>query len=172
MVSAASDRTVHVLDAAAGRTARVLRDAHQRPVHAVALPAPSPYVSAVPMGGGGGGGGGIYYDVFLTTAADGVVALWDLRADRCAARFSEHVNRRDSAVQASFSPCMRYIASGSEDRAAFLYDIRRGTALAKLQGHHTDVVSCVAWNPLYPQLATASYDGHIHFFTEGEEGGF
>ena len=79
---------------------------------------------------------------------------------------------RASAVQASFSPCMRYIASGSEDRAAFLYDIRRGTALAKLQGHHTDVVSCVAWNPLYPQLATASYDGHIHFFTEGEEGGF
>ena len=60
---------------------------------------------------------------------------------------------------------MRFIATGSEDRAAFLYDIRRGTALAKLQ-HHTDVVSCVAWNPLYPQLATASYDGRIHFFTE------
>ena len=157
IISAASNKTVQILDAAVGSIARVISDAHQRPVHAVTLPSPSPFVAL----------DSAHYDVFLTVAADGVVALWDIRANRCAARFSEHVNRRDTSIKASFSPCMRYIASGSEDRAGILYDIRRGTAISKLQCH-TDVVSCVSWNPLFPQLATASYDGHIHFFTNSE----
>jgi WD40 repeat protein len=33
------------------------------------------------------------------------------------------------------------------------------------QGHE-DVVSAVAFNPVYPQLATSSYDGSVRFYTE------
>lgn len=30
---------------------------------------------------------------------------------------------------------------------------------------HEDVVSCAAFHPLHPQLATAGYDGAVRFFT-------
>ena len=46
-------------------------------MHSVALPTPSSYVAL----------DSAHYDVFLTNACDGVCALWDIRADRCAARF-------------------------------------------------------------------------------------
>lgn len=32
---------------------------------------------------------------------------------------------------------------------------------------HTDVVSCVAFNPLKPELATASFDGGVRFHEPG-----
>lgn len=64
----------------------------------------------------------------------------------------------------SFSPCCRYIASGSEDNRAYLFDIGSGTYISKLNGGHKGVVSDVAFHPLHPQLATACYDGKIRFF--------
>ena len=39
-----------------------------------------------------------------------------------------------------------------------------GTAPTRLQGAR-DTVSAVAWNPLYPQLVTASFDGTLRFYT-------
>ena len=104
------------------------------------------------------------FDVFATAATDGVVALWDVRADRCAARFSAHVNRRE-ALGLAFSPCMRRLAVGSEDKLAYVFDLRTGTPLARLKGH-TDVVSAVVFNPRHPQLITASYDGRLRFYTQ------
>ena len=38
----------------------------------------------------------------------------------------------------------RYLASGSEDQAAFVYDIRQGSVLSKL-GRHGSVVTDVSW---------------------------
>ena len=35
--------------------------------------------------------------------------------------------------------------------------------MAKLTGHK-DVVSGVAFNPIFPQLATCSYDGSVRFY--------
>ena len=51
-------------------------------------------------------------DVFASAAVDGVVALWDLRSPHAVARFSAHACRRDPTTIA-FSPCMRYLATGS-----------------------------------------------------------
>jgi hypothetical protein len=48
------------------------------------------------------------------------------------ASYREHVNRREK-VALSLSPCMRYVAVGSEDRCLYLYDARRGQAVAKTQ---------------------------------------
>ena len=105
------------------------------------------------------------YDVFITAATDNCALLWDLRAGKVVQRFTGHVNRAQ-AVGAAFSPCMRYIACGSEDKACYMYDIRTGTYVEKMTGH-TDAVSDVDFNPLYPQLATACFDGSIRFFSDG-----
>ena len=59
---------------------------------------------------------------------------------------------------------MRYIAVGSEDRSVYLYDLRTGTSAARLLAH-TDAAPAVAFNPMYPQLATGGFDGRCRFFS-------
>ncbi|KAK1939300.1 WD repeat-containing protein 27 [Phytophthora citrophthora] len=154
-VIAGSDRSLRVLDVGAGgggRIVRVVRDAHNRAAHTVALPRPTCYTSHPSN----------FYDLLLSSAPDNTTHLWDIRADNCVMRFGEHVNRVHT-LGVTFSPCMRYVATGSEDRAAYIYDIRTGRRLVKLKGH-TDVVTSVAFNPLHPQLATASCDGTVRFY--------
>lgn len=56
-------------------------------------------------------------------------------------------------------------ATGSEDKTAVLYDLRMGTMLHRVREGHTDVVSDVAFHPLYPQMATACFDGRVRFFS-------
>jgi WD40 repeat protein len=152
-VIAGSDRSIRVLDVGAGRTVRVMRDAHSRPAHTVELPRPTPY-SSHPSN---------FYDLVLSSAPDNTIHLWDIRADNCVMKFCEHVNRVHT-LGCAFSPCVRYVATGSEDRAAYMYDIRTGRRLVKLKGH-TDVVTSVAFSPLHPQLATASCDCTVRFYS-------
>jgi len=109
------------------------------------------------------------YDLFLTAAQCDGVTLWDLRSDRCIRRFTEHVGRANP-VGLDFSPCGRFIATGSEDKAAYLYDVRAGRYLEKLGGH-TDVVTDVQFHPLHPQLLTAAMDGKIRVFADAAKGG-
>lgn len=154
VIAAGSDRSLRILDAAVGRTVRVISEAHTRAAHSVVLPRASCFVSH----------GSNLYDLLLSSAPNSTIHLWDIRADNCVMRFSEHVNRVHP-IGMAFSPCMRYVATGSEDRQAYMYDIRTGRCLTKLAGH-SDVVTAVAFNPLYPQLATASYDGTVRFYSD------
>ncbi|DBA03491.1 TPA: hypothetical protein N0F65_002899 [Lagenidium giganteum] len=156
VVAAGSDRSVRLVDAAVGKTVRVISDAHARAALSVALPRASCYTSHPAN----------FYDLLLSAAPNNTIHLWDIRADNCVMRFSEHLNRVHR-VGVAFSPCMRYVTTGSEDRCAYTYDIRIGRSLTKLSGH-TDVVTTVAYNPLHPQLATASYDGSVRFFSGNE----
>lgn len=157
ILAAGSDRSLRILDAAVGTTLRVIPDAHGRAAHSLALPRASCYTSHPSN----------FYDLLLSSAANSTTHLWDIRADNCVMRFGEHVNRVH-ALGVAFSPCMRYVASGSEDRMAYLYDIRTGRCVKKLGGH-TDVVTSVAFSPLYPQLATASYDGTVRFYCDARD---
>lgn len=152
-----SDRSLRIIDAGVGKTTRVIHEAHTRPVHSVVLPQASCFVSHPAN----------FYDLLLSSSTSNIIHLWDIRADNCIMRFGEHVNRVHQ-LGAAFSPCMRYVATGSEDRLTYLYDIRTGRCLKKLSGH-SDVVTSVAFNPLYPQLATASYDGSVHFYSDSIE---
>lgn len=106
----------------------------------------------------------------------------------------------------AFSPCVRFLAVGSEDGVGWVYDLRKGSKVVyttnsssssggsgvideedeqeeengaerRCRGRrggragpppHGDVVSCVAFNPLRPELATASYDGGVRFHDRGE----
>lgn len=56
------------------------------------------------------------YDLFLTAAVADGIKLWDLRTNRCVRRYDGHVNR-SQPVGLALSPCARFIATGSEDRA-------------------------------------------------------
>ena len=61
---------------------------------------------------------------------------------------------------------LRYVGTGSEDRSARIFDLRAGRELVKLHGVHRDVVCAVAFNPLFAQFATASYDGTVRFYID------
>jgi len=149
-----SNRSLEVLDLGECRPCRVIQDAHERPIHTISLHDVSPFASHPAAA----------HELFVTAAIDTPLKLWDLRSQRCVRVFAGHVNRQQSLGMA-LSPCMRWLASGSEDRTACVWDLGTGLMVHKLRGH-PDAVTDVAWSPLHPQLATACTDGHIRFFTE------
>eukprot|EP00048_Salpingoeca_helianthica_P012427 m.180364 g.180364 ORF g.180364 m.180364 type:complete len:161 (-) comp15374_c0_seq27:235-717(-) len=142
-------RSVCVMDMNAARPARILPDVHRRPVTHIALNSGSAFVTHLPAA----------YDLFLTTAVSDGANMWDL--PRCVRRFDSHTARQP--VSAAFSPCGRYVACGSEDRAVYLYDIRTGSVMQKLGGH-TDVACHVAFAPAIPALISGCADGFLREF--------
>ena len=99
------------------------------------------------------------HNLFLTASIGDNIGLWDLRTDECVRRFSGHLNR-SHPVGLAFSPCARYIGTGSEDRHAYLYDVRMGTYSHKIGGH-TDVVTDISFHPFRAELMTACQDGKL-----------
>lgn len=69
-------------------------------------------------------------------------------------------------VGLAFSPCMRYLATGSEDKAAYVYDLRTCAMLARLRppGAKAEVVTDVAFHPVKPQLVVGCMDGRLHWY--------
>lgn len=105
------------------------------------------------------------YDVFATAAADidgGCVKLWDVRSQASVRRFSGHQNR-SYPIGVAVSPCMRFVAAGSEDKTAYVFDLRQGAVLHRLQGF-TDVISDVDFHPSKPVLAACCLSGKVRFF--------
>ena len=162
LFAASSDKQLHILDVGTGKFLRQIETSgsHERSISCIALPQPSMYVS-MPMEG---------YNIFATSApghnSNNAICLWDLRSPRIISRFSGHVNHVND-IQCSISPCLRFLATGSEDKTARLVDLRAGTGkeLARLKGFK-DVVSDAVFNPLYPQLAACSFAGEIQFFCD------
>lgn len=165
ILTATADRRIHLLDAAVGRIAYSIGGAdglstfpHERAAHCLALPpGPSVHTSAgVPIS---------LYTVFASAAVDNMIALYDIRTPQyCTARYTGHKNTRDP-IQIAFSPCLRYLATGSEDRSVRILDIRAGlTEIAKIHNIHRDTVSDVVYNPLFPQMCSSSYDGTVKFY--------
>jgi WD40 repeat protein len=109
-------------------------------------------------------------DAFLTAAAEpgaggaaGLVRLWDLRSAACARQLcGGHIDRVGHAGVA-MSPCGGFVASGSDDRTAAVYDLRSALPVARLAGA-ADAVTAVAWHPRTPCLAAGSLDGGVRFF--------
>ena len=151
VIAAGSDKKLYILDANNGSITRTISAKHDTAVHHISIPQPSAHVQ-LPVAA---------YNIFATAAKDNCVLLWDLRQPTAVARLSTHVNRRE-AVECAISPCLQYLAVGSEDFKARVYDMVAGKELMKLPTSK-DVVSSVAWNPLTPQLATSSFDGVVRF---------
>ena len=156
LFSATSDRKLHVLDAARGAVVRSIEASHERAIHCIALPQPSVYAQLDASS----------YNVFATAAMDNCIVIWDIRSPSVAGRFTGHVNRREH-VRCALSPCLRYLACGSEDKAARLVDLRTVTEVTRYTGHR-DVVSDAAFHPISAQLATSSYDGSVKFYCSSD----
>uniref|UniRef100_A0A8C6KNE8 WD repeat domain 27 n=1 Tax=Nothobranchius furzeri TaxID=105023 RepID=A0A8C6KNE8_NOTFU len=135
-----SDRSIQVLDMNKGSVASVLPDAHSRATHCITQNKGSAFTGQTPES----------YNLFLSSAITDGVKLWDLRTLRCVRRYENHVNRCHPCSSA-FSPCGRFIVCGSEDKCAYIYDIRSSTYLHRLQ-RHSDTVLSVAFNPATPEV--------------------
>jgi WD40 repeat protein len=163
--SACSDRSIRVFDMGApgGCPQEVLlvSEAHTRQIKSLSLPTSSCYSDV----------SGSSLNCFLTSSTDsvsgggnGLLRLWDIRANRCARQlFGGHVNRVHS-LSAALSPDLIYVATGSEDRSCVIYDLRTSSHVVKLSGA-TDTVSTVAWHPLTCSIATGSLDGGVRFYS-------
>ena len=155
LICGTSARTLEVHDVAAGAVVRTIGGAHARAVARVSLPSSSKYTD-LPQSS---------YDMFASAAADGCIRVWDLRAPTCVRCLRGHATRQGQPTGMAFSPCMKFLTTGSEDRAAFMYDLGMGQALYKIRHGHRDAVTDVAYNPAHPQMATATGDGGLTFFS-------
>ncbi|XP_038078106.1 WD repeat-containing protein 27-like isoform X2 [Patiria miniata] len=157
VMCAGSDKSLEFFDMNVGRSIRTVPTAHSRPAHCICQNEGSAYVSHPPSA----------YDLFLTAAVTDSIKLWDLRTNRCVKRFEGHMNRAHRCGVA-ISPCAKYIATGSEDKSAYVFDIRTGTYIHKLSGH-TDVVSDVAYHPLYPEVSKPPCRTCTQIWTESQK---
>jgi len=150
---ARSDRTLAVIDASSDKVCRLVKS--NRPSHNIALPTSSSY-SSHPTNA---------YDMFVTSSTDlgGCLSLWDLRTQECVKQFTGHKNRSQN-IGANISPCMRFIATGSEDNSCYIYDIRMENPIERLWDKHKDTVSDVSFHPISPYLVTACNDGKVRFY--------
>ncbi|XP_036980530.1 WD repeat-containing protein 27 isoform X1 [Acanthopagrus latus] len=147
-----SDRSIQVFDMNKGTVASEVPDAHSRAIHCITQNKGSMFSTQAPDS----------YNLFLTSAVTDGVKIWDLRTLRCVRRYENHVNRCHPCSSA-ISPCGRFIASGSEDNCAYVYDIRSSSYLHKLQ-KQADTVLSVTFNPATPQLLTGTLDGKLRLF--------
>lgn len=152
VLAAGADRTIQVFDMNHGRVATQIPDAHSRAVHHLAQNKGSLFCSQSPES----------YNLFLSSAITDGLKMWDLRTARCVRRYESHVNRCHQCT-AAFSPCGRFIATGSEDQSAYIYDTRSSGFLHKLQ-RHSDTVLNVTFNPANPELLTGTLNGKLALF--------
>ncbi|XP_067278008.1 WD repeat-containing protein 27 isoform X2 [Pseudorasbora parva] len=156
ILAAGADRSIQVFDMNQGCMATQIPDAHSRAVHHLTQNKGSPFCTQALES----------YNLFLSSAITDGLKLWDLRTARCVRRYESHVNRFHHCT-AAFSPCGRFIASGSEDHCAPIYDTRSSNFLHKLQ-RHSETVLNVAFNPANPELLTGTLDGKLALFHPAE----
>uniref|UniRef100_A0ABM5FXA5 WD repeat-containing protein 27 isoform X2 n=1 Tax=Pogona vitticeps TaxID=103695 RepID=A0ABM5FXA5_9SAUR len=152
VLAAGSNRALEVFDLNVGCSAAVITDVHSRSVHQICQNKGSAF-SSQPSDA---------YNLFLTTAIGDGIKLWDLRTLRCERRFEGH-SCHCHPCGISLSPCGRFIACGSEDKCAYIYEMCSSTYSHKLTGHTESVIN-VAFCPSSPQLTTATLDGKLHLF--------
>ncbi|KAL5009013.1 hypothetical protein ScPMuIL_014594 [Solemya velum] len=153
VICADSKKCLQVFDMNKGQLVHTIPDVHSRPIHTISQNEGSTFISQ-PLPA---------YDLFATAAAGDSIKLWDLRTNRCVRRFEGHLNKTQPCGL-DLSPCGHYLATGAEDKAAYIFDLRMGTYCEKLT-KHTDVVLDVAFHPSYPQLFTGSADGKLQVFS-------
>ncbi|XP_072369231.1 WD repeat-containing protein 27 isoform X3 [Scyliorhinus torazame] len=152
VLTAGTNHALEVFDLNVGRSVVTVPDAHARPVHQICQNNGSVF-STQPSES---------YNLFLTTAITDGIKLWDLRTLRSVRRYEGHHNRCHPC-RISLSPCGRYLATGSEDKCAYLFELGSSNYIHKLSGH-TETVMTLAFSPSVPKLITATLDGKLQLF--------
>ncbi|XP_077203078.1 WD repeat-containing protein 27 isoform X3 [Paroedura picta] len=140
ILAAGSNRVLEVFDLNVGCSAAAIPDVHSRAVHQICQNKGSAFSTQQYDA----------YNLFLTTAIGDGIKLWDLRTLRCERRFEGH-STRCHPCGIAVSPCGQFIACGSEDKSAYVYEIHSSTYSRKLTGHSDSVIN-VAFNPSSPQM--------------------
>ncbi|KAG9483990.1 hypothetical protein GDO78_009740, partial [Eleutherodactylus coqui] len=143
VLAAGSNRDVGIFDLNVGARTATIPDVHSRAAHQICQNKGSGF-STQPVEA---------YNLFVTMAIGDCLKLWDIRTLRCVRCFEGHLNRYQSCGVA-LSPCGKFIACGSEDRCAYIYETRSSTYVQKLPEHSESVIS-VAFNPSSPQMVSA-----------------
>lgn len=106
-LKSASDKSLHLLDVSTNQVFNSYNDAHSRWIHNIAL---ADY-KFVP---------GTVENLFLTAAVTDGIKVWDIRNNKPTMHLTGHMNR-SSPIQCAFSPCGRYIGTGSEVMSYFFH---------------------------------------------------
>ena len=94
-----------------------------------------------------------------------MIKIWDLRVGAAVRTFTGHHQNRHTQIGFGISNCYRYLATGSEDRSAYVYDVGSGQLVEKTKNKdHGDSVTDVAINPKFYEWATSSIDGHVRVY--------
>lgn len=151
-----SDRSLCVYDMNIGKRVLTIEATHPTAPHSVVMNVGSACLS-LPANG---------YDLVLTAATTKGIKLWDLRSGQCVRQLDTHHNR-SHRCRPAFSPCGKYVLATSENNTAYLYDIGKGVHCKQLL-RHSDIVTDVVYNPMLPQVITATLDGKLYSFYDGE----
>ncbi|KAG8182106.1 hypothetical protein JTE90_018377 [Oedothorax gibbosus] len=133
-----------------------IEDVSSRPLYLISLNEGSPYTSHAPVS----------YDIFLTASQFDGIKLWDLRTNKHVLSYKEH-RCRSFHCGASFTPCGKYIAAGSEDKSVYIYDLRQLSHAHKFSDQQTDVFTSVAFTPKSQMLASSS-NGMVYYYGEND----
>ncbi|KAM9382886.1 WD repeat-containing protein 27 [Phaethornis superciliosus] len=152
VLTAGSNRALEIFDLNAGCSTAVIPEIHTTSAHQICQNKGSAFSTQQPGA----------YNLFMTTAAGDGIKLWDLRTLRCERRFEGH-SSRCYPCGIAVSPCGRFIASGSDDKCAYIYEMCSSTFSHKLGGHRESVIN-VTFSPSSPQLTTATLDGKLQLF--------
>jgi WD40 repeat protein len=141
IASGSTDSTVRLWSSATGEVTRVLRG-HRDQVYSLAF---------APDG-----------SRLASASWDGTVRIWSLSGGIPPRVLAGH---QGAVTAVSFDPDGKTLVSGGRDRTARLWDLASGRERRVLAGH-TDAVTAVALAE--GLIATASHDGSVRIFAEGE----
>ena len=133
LVSAGSDKTVKLWDAASGKLLRTFRG-HSDEINAVAFSSDGARLASA--------------------SKDATLKLWNLANGQVLRTFEGHT---DSANALAFSPDGTRLVSGSDDTSVKLWDTTTGQLLRTFEGH-TDEVNAVAFSPDGTRVLSGSED--------------
>lgn len=156
---ASSSKRVYVWDVAAEKVLATVPD----PIHAKA-------VTCLRMAQPYAGQSASSMDMFYTAGMDGCIKLWDLRTmQECRCFRSGHVHSAQR-LRCRLSPCLRYMATPSEEGSVCVYDVRTGNVLGS-KHCHKDAAVAVDLHPRTGAMASGGFDGQVQFFRSPQGSG-
>lgn len=95
----------------------------------------------------------------------GPVVLWEIATNQQRRRFSGHLGRIHSLV---FSPSGKFLASGSEDTAALLWDVAASTRLTRKRASPSEHNLDRCWSHLASEDAAVAYEALCELVAIGD----
>ncbi|XP_071038300.1 WD repeat-containing protein 27 isoform X2 [Parasteatoda tepidariorum] len=156
VLSAGTSKCIDVLDMTVGKVVWHSEAAGSKPPHVIAINEGSPFITQELQN----------YDLFLTSALIDGIKLWDLRTKQSVLSYKEH-KCRVFPCTASFSPCGKYIATGSEDKSVYIYDLRQLSYVEKISEPQVDVFTSAVFTPK-SQLILSTGNGSVYLYGKVE----